>query len=267
MRTVIIQEGLVQVGNASPIKDLGNVVFCSKSDWREIFTRIESGLGPEGRVFALCSLTVARRARTLFPKISRGIWIDEAPLRVSSFTGLVPETMLLNRTGIFLPLGTVSGRTDQIRSLYGDQVFIRPDSPMKAFAGTVCRTDDLAAEVSAIRQVNALHGDVLVFVDRAREIGLTEVRFWACDGEIVTAAPYAHDGEEPVLSGEDFGKAERLARRVAAIMEPVVNPVVIDVVFEDGEARLVEMNAFSTSGVYAGADVRRIVEAGLSVVI
>lgn len=266
MRTVIIQEGLVQVGNASPIKDLGNVVFCSKSDWREIFTRIESGLGPESRVFALCSLTVARRARTLFPKISRGIWLDEAPLRVSSFTGLIPEDMLLNRSGVLLPLGSLPGRTEQLRSLYGDRVFIRPDSPMKAFAGTVCATDDLAAEVSAIRQVNALHGDLLVFVDRAREIGLTEVRFWACDGEIVTAAPYAHDGEEPIVSGEDFGKAERLARRAAAIMEPVVNPVVIDVAFESGEARLVEMNAFSTSGIYMGADVRKIVKAGLSMV-
>lgn len=226
---------------------------------------IEDSLTGSERVIMICSIETARIAKKSFPRIARGVWLDEEPLRASRMSGIIPGRILLNRTSVFMPLGAVPSRAEQMRAIFGDRVFMRPDSPMKHFSGLVCETSDLPFEASCAAQVNVLHGDHLVMIDRAREIMPVEYRFWLCDGEVVTWSPYAHDGGRADISRNDLASAMVAAQEVAAITETIVNPVVADFAIENGEAKLIEMNAFSTSGIYPGADVRAIIRAGMSV--
>ena len=234
--------------------------FSATGDWKGRLAALDrhvaaaSPLHPQGarRFMAFVSLDVARHIRRHCQELATGLWLPEEQLRYHAIAGAVPEEVLLNRSYILLPLGALAARTGQLRSLFGDRLFIRPDSPMKPFAGTPVATADLASEISALRQIHALQDDLLVMVDRAQDIDDREFRFWLADGEIVTQASYSLMALPPT---EPPGAIHELAARVAGITCDWTGPVVADFALDSaGLPRLVEMNAVSTSGFYPGMD-------------
>lgn len=235
--------------------------FTAEGDWRARLRSIECALSPRqgepaARVACFVSLDAARYIRRDCPALARGLFLDEERLRVQCWSGILPSQMQLNRAFILLPFGQLAKRRRQLEALFGDEFFIRPDSAMKTFAGTPVSAERLEAEVNALRQIHHLHGDELVVVDRGREIGPVEWRFWLADGAVVTHAPYSFTGSTADVMPEGL---MNLAREAAARLEGWCNPVVADFAQEmDGPLRLVELNALSTSGIYPGADTTAI---------
>lgn len=235
--------------------------FTASGDWRSTLRSIDRALAPSesragGRVACFVSLDAARYIRRECPGLARGLFLDEDRLRVQCWSGILPNSMQLNRGFILLPFGQLAQRRRQLEALFGDAFFIRPDSAMKTFAGTPVSAENFEAEVSALRQIHKLHGDELVVVDRGREIGPVEWRFWLADGDIVTHAPYSFTGTAANVMPEGLMD---LAREAAARLEGWCNPVVADFAQEmGGPLRLVELNALSTSGIYPGADTTAI---------
>lgn len=235
--------------------------FAASGDWRATLRSVDRALGPAAgrsgsRIACFVSLDAARFIRRECPALARGLLLDEDKLRVQAWSGILPASMQLNRGFILLPFGQLAQRRRQLEALFGDAFFIRPDSAMKTFAGTPVSAENFEAEVNALRQIHKLHGDELVVIDRGREIGPVEWRFWLADGGIVTHAPYSFTGAVP---GDMPEGLMDLAREAAARLEGWCNPVVADFTLEIGRGpRLVELNALSTSGIYPGADTTAI---------
>lgn len=245
----------------------------SLPDHAEMFSGLDGWAAPaqaaaaEGRgVIAFCALGVARRIGALRPDVA--VWGDDPCLSVSGFSGIVPGDLRLNRTGIWLPFGEIESRMAQIRLLYpGGKLFIRPDGAGKAFPGMTVHVSDLKAELSSLRQVFGVGGDLLTFIDRERKFARTELRFWVAGGRIVTWAPYAHEGLPSRPDPRIVDMAACVAQEAGRLMENRVDMIVADVATATNDARLIEVNGFSTSGIYAGADVRAIFEAARSATV
>jgi hypothetical protein len=47
----------------------------------------------------------------------------------------LPNNLFFNHDAIFLPFGLIAEKKDQLKTLYGDHLFIRPDSGFKTFTG------------------------------------------------------------------------------------------------------------------------------------
>ena len=254
---VLMQDDILRNVSAATIGNDRDVFrFRADEGWDD---RIAEAIDKRSRVIAFCSLNVAARLKRSHPRIA--VWGDDPGLRVSRFAGVLPSHMLLNNSGIWIPFGKIRERKRQLRALYGTRFFIRPDGSGKTFSGTVIRVDDLDAEISSIRQTSAIRDDEMVFIDKAQRFRPTELRFWLSGGEVVTSAPYTHEGAPVGPGPETVREAAGLAREAARAMEPVLDMMVADFVAVSGGVKLLELNGFSTSGIYPGADVAAIVAA------
>jgi hypothetical protein len=144
----------------------------------------------------------------------------------------------------------------------GRAVFLRPDRVTKSFTGFTAEASDFAAEVSCLRTVRNVAPDELVVMASAREIVL-ECRFVVADGEVVAGSTYGwEDGFVP--STEIHAGCRDLAREVARRRWQADSVYVCDIglVREGGtdRPRLIELNAFSCSGLYA-CDAKAVAEA------
>ncbi|MFG6082827.1 ATP-grasp domain-containing protein [Paracoccus litorisediminis] len=264
--TVVLQEEICRDVPVALSKDSPHRIirFSSEKNWREHLARIEAHLlsaggGHPARVLCFVSLDVAKYIRHHFPLLRRGVILQEEDLAFRSFAGWLGGVRLLNESYFILPLDELKKRKEQLRRIYGQRIFLRPDSSMKQFAGQVIHLDDLEFELNSLIQVHHLTGDLLVVVDRAREIAEDEYRFWLVGGGIATMAGYNHRQVQAKPCPEAIHQA---AERYARWMEAVIEPVVADFVMgNDGEPRLVELNAVSTSGFYAGMDANALIVA------
>lgn len=241
------------------------LVFSTSGNWRAELDRLDAELSPESpldpmsgtRVAVFGSLEVAAYVRRNCGHLATGILQDEDHLSVQTFSGLMPREWLLNRETILLPFGQAASREDQLRALFGERLFMRPASSRKDFSGTVFEISDLAQELSAQRQLHNLYGDTLVAFDRAQAIAPHEYRFWLMNGEVVTCAAYSFEAGAPAPPCPQA--VHSLASKVAEHVEVWADPVVADFVMDEGGVpRLVELNGFTSSGFYPGADFAAI---------
>lgn len=217
------------------------------------FSPVGSGPSPRLMLFGSWQLTsfVLRRC----PNLARGVYRDSDDLLAHIWMSMLPGDLLLNDAAIFLPFGKIVSQEQVLKAKMGPEIFIRPVSGAKTFAGRTVPITDLAQEISAIRQIDHIGDDEVVMIDRARRIDSLEWRFWIHKGVPVGAAPYRHDGvvshrealcpDSVVAAAADVGR--RLASRPASF--------VADFSTTDGRnPKLIEINGFSTSGFYPGFD-------------
>lgn len=207
-----------------------------------------------GPVVFFGSLETSAFARRL-PNIGKGVWRDEDKLRASRFLPVAGE-LALNSTAVFVPFGLIETSARRLRTLYGDRVFMRPDASTKRFTGFDFSLDDVSREISFIRQVSGTHDDELMMIDAFRELTTSEIRFWVSDGEIISSAWYHQPGNPTTTQHENEMRVSALS--FARRFEAHADPVVIDFVMLGDAPKLVEVNGFQTSGIYAGADANRI---------
>lgn len=89
---------------------------------------------------------------------------------------------------------------------------------------------------------------------------LHEVRTWILDGKVVTAAIYVEDGRWEQYSEMSLMRAREVAA-LAAATPGTPRAVVIDVMFvASGRWVVLEANPVYASGIYAMADVSKIID-------
>jgi hypothetical protein len=141
-----------------------------------------------------------------------------------------------------------------------DPIFVRPDSPLKPFAGRVIERDRLS--LAALDFGSYFDDPTLpVVVAPVRQVE-REWRYVVVDGRIIAGSAYAADGRR-ALADEPTGEPWRFAQTVANDLEPPESVYVLDVCQSDGVLRLVELNPFSGADLYAcnADDVVRSVSA------
>jgi hypothetical protein len=190
-----------------------------------------------------------------------GRWQPGAYSRVanhafSTFAAYIGD-LLLSDDFVLLPFGEVIRRGFDA---FGDAYFIKPDSKIKAFTGFVMTREKYQTELTTLRDKSAIEDDLICVVARPRAIE-AEFRFVIADREVVTGSQYRWD-DRPDIRLDILPVCVEMAQEVARRPWQPDRCYTCDVALVDGgtRARVVELNTFSSSGLYA-CDTRKIVEA------
>lgn len=129
-----------------------------------------------------------------------------------------------------------------------ERVFVRPDSPLKPFAGRVVTVAGLTAAALD-------HGfyyddlDLPIVAAPVRQV-TAEWRYVVADGAVVAGSRYAADGRR-ALADDPGGDPWRRAAAIAAVLPPPERVYVLDLCEADGELWLLELNPFAGADLYA----------------
>jgi len=154
--------------------------------------------------------------------------------------------LMLNDDFVILPYGEFKRRGVDA---WGGAAFVRPDAVTKSFTGLVIKKDDFAHELNSLERLSHVQPEEMVVVARPKSI-LGEFRFVIADGDVVTGSAYSWERKLDVRSDVHPG-CEELAAEVAGRPWQADRVYTCDVALSDEGPRLLELNAFSCSGLYA----------------
>lgn len=240
------------------------------ADWRAQIHDFEREIPADQALIVFASLNVADFIRRECPGLARGLIYRPERLRHDIWSNLVSSHLQLNGDFMILPFGRLSERIELIRRSYGEHVFLRPLSSRKPFPGITSMTQQLAQTQFMLRQIHAVQDDCLVLVDVVHELFQHEYRFWITSEGIAAQAAYCFapggvdaDIPAPACAPDMVAAAERLFPE-NPFLETVDTALVADFCrLRSGEVRLVEINAWSTSGFYPGVDFASLAAASL----
>ncbi|MEQ8791544.1 MAG: ATP-grasp domain-containing protein [Pirellulaceae bacterium] len=152
---------------------------------------------------------------------------------------------LLNRNYALLPAAEAIRQQDRIFSLLsrGGQVFIRPDSVDKLFAGKLVD----ARSYEEILAPSLSTPTTMVLVAEPQEIGC-EWRLFVAHSRVATGSQYRVNGRTKPAPGVP-AEVENFAKRVLEDVRWRPDPLfVLDVCESRNGLRIVELNSFSCSG-------------------
>jgi len=137
------------------------------------------------------------------------------------------------------------------------EIFVRPISAWKPFAGFSCPREFVKSETNALYQLEHVLPHEMVVVFPKQDI-MNEYRYWIVDSKISTSSSYGweedHDFKIPPAETDDFVK------NVIPYFDNIgVTDFVLDVAETDCSFKLLEINALSTSGWYGAMNARQLI--------
>ena len=211
----------------------------------------------EGPVMFHGSLGNAAEIVARCPGWKPGAYCNVEAFRCSSWYPRASRWLLQSQHEI-LPASALVANPKAILDRLGvDEVFVRPDSPLKPFSGRVLPADGITLQALD-------HGfyfedeNIPVVVARTQEVG-REWRFVVVDGVVVAGSAYIAEGRTASDITVDSGVRD-FAAAIAAEVAPPERVYVLDVCEVQGELRLMELNPFSGADLY-GCDLHTIVVA------
>jgi hypothetical protein len=228
--------------------------FTTKDDWRDLLKTANQQDEP---AFLHASLQVTRWAQNLpAGALTPGLSLPDGLASHAQMARFGANS--LNPDGLFAPFSLIPKHWDMFQSVFGPNLFMRPDSEMKIFTGRPMTPEMYPIEMATLEQVDRVPPETLCQVSPMQDIQMPEWRFWCVDEDPITWAPYAFDADvDPSAQPEDDLIA--LAAWGAQRMIDLDHLMVIDVVrLKDGTPKIVEANGFSTSGFYPGMNLEKL---------
>lgn len=255
---LVIQSDIIKSG-APDLDGVACVIFDvlrGKTDWRaEAIDKLRREIRRDRKSVIFCSIPLACHIRRFAPDLAAHLCFDPEEARFSRFSSFIDHAILFNRDFLLLPAAHLRRQLPLVTQIFGGDLFIRPDSALKPFAGQRVDADDIDIFLSSARPAP----DEICVVARAAPTPDVEHRTWLIDGRCVAAASYAND---PSAMREMSAKPVPslvldAANSVAQEILPVSSAIVADFAVDpsDGAPRLVEMNSVSTSGLYPGCNL------------
>ncbi len=154
---------------------------------------------------------------------------------------------LLNQNYVIMPGVEAIRQADWLYSVFGedDEVFARPSGCQKLFVGRCVSRESFASALSPARYDPA----TLVVIARRRPIN-REWRLALAGDRMIGASQYAVDGTRSLASGAPEEVIRFAADMLAAVRWRPDPVFMVDVCESAGRLWLVELNSFSSSGLY-----------------
>ncbi len=177
-------------------------------------------------------------------------WLNEKAYECTSYYPAF-DGLIFNDINMFLTYGEFIERTNEIWKQFSEEecIFIRPNSGMKSFSGTI-ETQDEFEKAKGWRN-NFVKLDDIIMVSTPKNI-LREWRFVTDCKDIISHSQYRHGGRNDVKE-YDFTPPE-IIEFAKLVIERQYNPdpmwcfdICED---EDGKLWLLEIGSFSCSGLY-----------------
>jgi hypothetical protein len=192
------------------------------------------------------SLNLARQLRRN-KKWIPGVWCNLPNFLCSQYY-VRYETYLLNSDAIFLPLGLLKNRISTLYKTFGvdNCLFIRPDSGYKDFTGKTVSQDSFESEYDWMTSSST--PDSLVVIASPKKIE-KEWRFFVGPEGIISGCT-SHENSVISMSPKYDSRAASLASEIASNFWKPDPLFVVDICKSNGNYYLLEINAFSCSGLY-----------------
>ena len=204
------------------------------------------------------SLNNAARIKAQCPRWGPGAYCNVEAFRCSSWYPKANRWLLQNQYEI-LPANTLVENPGAVLERFGvDEIFVRPDSPLKPFSGRVLQADNITLQALD-------HGfyfedeSIPVVVAPVQQVG-REWRFVVVDQKLVASSVYVAEGCSTADSTAVEQPVWDFAANIAAEVEPPERVYVLDVCETASGLHLMEFNPFSGADLY-GCDLHAIVEA------
>lgn len=172
----------------------------------------------------------------------------------------VPPTAFLNHDHLYCTFGSLCDDYNFYYDMFGmDELFFRPNKGRKEFTGYVISRDMMRSELSAIEYMYNMEKDSMILVSTPKAI-LEETRFIIGNREILGASRYRVGGE----LHEDDKVDQACINFVNDILKKSYwvpdDLFVIDIAVTEDGPKIVELNAFSCAGWYAGINQQDMIE-------
>lgn len=204
---------------------------------------------PVGPIVAVGSIAFCRKAIQLKLGLP-GAYYSDTRYRCSDYLPKVDSSLFLNNRPVMTPSALLRRQVDYYFDLLGsDEIFIRPDSGAKVFPGFVMTRSSWQDEFNSLDQLTGLTPETMVVISPIKPIA-DEYRFVIVNRKVITGSRYMRHGVLDVDSMVD-PRCRSLAERIAAEPYQVDLAYTCDVGLVGEDAFVIELNAFSTSGLYA----------------
>lgn len=181
------------------------------------------------------------------------LYFNHKDYQVSSWLSHLHDFPTLNDDTIFLPYALIT--ESRLKSL-GDKYFIRPNSGNKIFTGFSFTTLE---EMKYNLDYFKLSPEDMCAISSHKSIKAQEYRFWICEREIIGMSPYSWN-KEPMANWVIPSPVIDMAHKLTQHSYQPAECYVADFCIETSGVKLVEINAFSTSGFYEGLEVENFFE-------
>lgn len=210
-------------------------------------------------VIAYGSLGFARQIKRLAPWIP-GVWCNLTKFQCSHYYSHLGK-FLLNDTYMMVPYGELLRLKefifDEGMAINGE-VFVRPDSGYKLFTGMVAKYDTWEKDVEFMGFYDVAP-EKLVVIAPPKKI-VEEWRLVVVEKQVVAASQYKENGLVKLREGCPDEVSAFAQKVIAKGWEPDLAYVMDICQLQHGDIRLIELNSFSCSGMYA-CDKSAMVEA------
>ena len=176
----------------------------------------------------------------------------------SYYMSQLPKKYFFNEDAIYLPFGSILDKKHQLFSIFGDHLFIRPDSGFKSFTGLDIKKEEFDFEISSLKQTKNPQPHEMCLIASAKSIQ-SEYRLIVCNGEIVTGSQYRWDGRMDVRIDVHSDAWEFADKYVAKADWQLDTCYTVDIFIGNEGPKIGEFNSFASSGLY-NCDLDKIVE-------
>lgn len=177
----------------------------------------------------------------------------------SFYMSQLPLKYFFNEDAVWLPWGLIGSHKDQLRSLFGNHLFIRPDSGFKSFTGFDVSIENLDFELSALQQTKHPSANEMCLIAKAKHIQ-GEYRLVICNHEIVTGSQYRWNDRLDIridVHSDAWAFAESVVAKANWQLDIVYT---VDIFLGEDGPRIGEFNSFASAGLY-NCDMDAIVDA------
>lgn len=176
----------------------------------------------------------------------------------SRYAHKLPSHWMLNAGGVFMPCASVLDQLPRIEQwLGGSHFFMRPDSGSKVFTGQMIEHADAQQQIAALSRVSGLTADTMVYLAPEQPIE-AEFRLFIVNRVVLGGSFYSFD-QQPVPMAMPEAVVQ-MAHAVAQHPWQIDIAYSCDIAMTPRGAKVVELNAGSTSGFYE-SDAKKIIAA------
>lgn len=164
----------------------------------------------------------------------------------ATYMSNMPLDWFINSDAVMTTWRMFLSKKEQWFDIFDADIFIRPNSGFKTFAGQVLTRENFDFETNSISQITSVMDETVMVVSSAKSI-ISEFRFVIANGKVVAHSHYSWDDSFiSEVPAECLEKANQVAKHT---WQPDI-AYTCDIALTGDGAKIVELNSFSCAGLY-----------------